>query len=58
MRDEILYLIARYQNKLRGLDAHIEKADGREKDMLIARREAYRLEMIPDLKRILKGEEE
>lgn len=55
MRDEILYMIQRYENKIRGLEAGIEEAGERERDMLIARREAYRLEIIPDLKRILES---
>lgn len=54
MREKILYLIERYQNKIRGLEASIEEADGTERDMLIGRKEAFRLEMIPDLKRLLE----
>lgn len=54
MRDEILYMITRYQNKIRGLEASIAETDGAEKYMLMARREAYRLEVIPDFKRLLE----
>lgn len=54
MKDEILYLIAHYQNKVRGLEMSIAEADGTEKYMLMARKEAYRLEVIPDLKRLLE----
>lgn len=54
MRDEILYMIQRYENKIRGLEASIEEADGTERDMLIGRKEAFRLEMIKDLKRLLE----
>lgn len=58
MKDRILMLIARYQNEARGLSASIEEADGLEKDILKARLYTYEMKMIPDLKRILKGEEE
>ena len=58
MRDEILFLIARYQNEARGLSASIKEADGLEKDILKARLYTYEMKMIPDLKRLLKGEEE
>lgn len=58
MRDEILFLIARYQNEARGLSASIEEAEGLEKDILKARLYTYEIKMIPDLKRLLKGEEE
>lgn len=58
MRDEILFLIARYQNEARGLSASIEEADGLQKDILKARLYTYEMKMIPDLKRLLKGEEE
>ncbi len=54
MREEILYMIERYQNKIRGLEASIEEADGTERDMLIGRKEAFRVEMIKDLKRLLE----
>lgn len=57
MKDRILMLIARYQNEARGLSASIEEADGLEKDILKARLYTYEMKMIPDLKRILKGEE-
>ncbi len=58
MREEILYLIAKYQNEARGLSASIEEADGVEKEILKARLYTYKMKMIPDLKRILKGDEE
>lgn len=58
MRDEILFLIAKYQNEVRGLSASIEEAEGLEKDILKARLYTYEMKMIPDLKRLLKGEEE
>ena len=58
MRDEILFLIARYQNEARGLSASIEEADGLQKDILKARLYTYEMKIIPDLKRLLKGEEE
>ncbi len=54
MRDEILYMIQRYENKIRGLEAGIEEAGERERDMLVARLGVYRLEVIPDLKRMLR----
>ena len=57
MRDEILFLIARYQNEVRGLSGSIEEADGLEKEILKARKYTYEMKMIPDLKRLLKGEE-
>lgn len=58
MREKILYLIAKYQNEARWLTASIEEADGVEKEILKARLYTYKMKMIPDLKRILKGEDE
>lgn len=58
MKDRILFLIARYQNEVRGLSAAIDEADGLEKEILKARKYTYEIKMIPDLKRLLKGEEE
>ena len=58
IRDEILVLIARYENKVRGIENSIAEAEryGETRDtlMLVSRREAYRLDMIPDLKRLLE----
>lgn len=58
MREKILMLIARYQNEARGLTGSIEEADGLEKDILKARLFTYEMKIIPDLKQILKGEDE
>lgn len=59
MRDAILMLIARYQNEVRGLSGAIEEeTDESARNMLKARKYTYEMKMIPDLKRILKGEEE
>ena len=54
LRDEILYLIARYQNAIRGIDQAMAEANGRDRDMLMSRRYAYELDMIPSLKRLLE----
>lgn len=54
MRDEILYMIQRYENKIRGLESGIEEAGERERDILVTRLGVYRLEVLPDLKRMLK----
>lgn len=58
IRDEILVLIARYENKVRGIEGTIaeEERYGEtvNSNMLAARKEAYRLDMIPDLKRLLE----
>lgn len=55
MREEILSMIHRYQNRVHGLDQSIAEARS-ETDtlMLIARKNAYTLDMIPDLKRLLQ----
>ena len=59
MRDAILMLIYRYQNEVRGLTASIEEeTNEHDRDILKARKYTYEMKMIPDLKRILKGEEE
>lgn len=59
IRDEILFLIARYQNEVRGLSGAIdEETDEMAKNILKARLYTYEMKMIPDLKRLLKGEEE
>lgn len=55
MRNEILYTIQRYQNRVRGLDGSIaEETDERDKEQLMARRWTYVQEMIPTLKRLLE----
>ena len=48
IRDEILFLIARYQNEVRGLSGSIEEADGLEKDT--------RFEAITERRRRMKYE--
>lgn len=59
MREAILVLIARYQNEVRGLDRAIEEeTEESARNILKARKYTYEMKMIPDLKRILKGEEE
>lgn len=55
MRNEILYMIQRYQNRVRGLEQSIAEAEHEtDRMMLIARKGAYELDMIPDLKRLLE----
>lgn len=59
MREAILMLIARYQNEVRGLARAIEEeTEESARNILKARKYTYEMKMIPDLKRILKGEEE
>lgn len=59
MKDRLLFLIARYQNEVRGLSGAIdEETDEMAKNILKARLYTYEMKMIPDLKRLLKGEEE
>ena len=55
MREEILTMIYRYQNRVRGLEQTIAEAEHEtDRMMLIARKGAYELDMIPDLKRLLQ----
>lgn len=59
MRDEILYMIHRYENKVRGLESSIEEEDKElDRMMMISRKNAYAMDMIPDLKRLLDETEE
>lgn len=56
LREEILMLIHRYENKVRGIDGSIAEAGAHGEDvgMLVSRKNAYTLDMIPDLKRLLE----
>lgn len=58
IRDEILFLIARYQNEVRGLSGAIdEETDEMANNILKARKYTYEMKMIPDLKRLLWEDE-
>lgn len=58
VRDEIILMIQRYENKVRGITSSIvESAAHRHGDdvgMLTSRKNAYTMDMIPDLKRLLE----
>ncbi len=62
IHEEILMLIRRYENMVRGLEGSIaEETKEPDRSILIARKEAYRLDVIPRLKNLLEeteGEEE
>lgn len=55
MREELLVMIHRYQNLIDSLNRSIaEETSEIDRYMLIARREAYRLDVLRDLKNLLK----
>lgn len=55
LREEILAQIHRYQNIMDALSRSIaEETKEIDRSMLISRKEAYRLDMIPTLKRLLE----
>jgi len=58
IREEILMTLHRYENKVRGIECSIKEAaalrHGDDIGMLTSRKNAYTMDMIPDLKRLLE----
>lgn len=58
IREEILMTLHRYENKVRGIECSIKEAaalrHGDDIGMLTSRKNAYAMDMIPDLKRLLE----